>query len=252
MLHLHIPKGVVTGALSVFVLTAVMSAQTAAPLDSTPVTTAPPSSQPVALPPTPSATAAPVAASTNFVPLPEPATSPITSPDLIPPPTQEPAPEPSASVPRSPSRPPKPSPTPAILANAAPNFTGGAEAGRKIQLSTLRGTPVLLVIAISPKNGAFRSQMSQLRGSYEKLAAQGTLCFAAFTSESGRIPSNIPFILVNDPASTAASYDVHGSFAVAIIGRDGNLDCLSTTPLPGQRILDLIQNNASMQNQLRR
>jgi len=61
-----------------------------------------------------------------------------------------------------------------------------------------------------------------------------------------------PFLTVNDPAAVAASYDTGKGFAVAVIGRDGNLDCLSTRPLPGQRILDLVNNNASVQEQMRR
>jgi hypothetical protein len=134
----------------------------------------------------------------------------------------------------------------------APDFTGGSEAGRSIKLSSLRGKPVLLVIAPTPKDRAFRSQMSNLRGSFEHMAAQGFICFAAFTAEGGRVPSNIPFILVNDPASAATNYDVGNGFAVVVIGRDGNLDCLSTKPLPGQRILDLAINNAGMQALLRR
>lgn len=138
------------------------------------------------------------------------------------------------------------------VVNAAPSFAGGASAGRNIALSSLRGKPVILIIAPSPRNRAFRSQMSELRGRYERLAAQGFLGFVAFTSEGGRIRSNIPFIEVNDPASTAAAYDVQKGFAIAVIGRDGNLDCLSTKPLPGQRILDLIMNNASVQEGLRR
>lgn len=138
------------------------------------------------------------------------------------------------------------------VVNAAPSFSGGASAGRNIQLSSLRGKPVILVIAPSPRDRAFREQMSELKGRYERLAAQGLLCFAAFTTEGGRIRSNIPFIEVNDPTSTAAAYDVSKGFAIAVIGRDGNLDCLSTRPLPGQRILDLVMNNASVQEQLRR
>jgi hypothetical protein len=94
--------------------------------------------------------------------------------------------------------------------------------------------------------------MKELKGRYERLASQGMLFFAAFTSEGGRIPSNIPFILVDDPAAVASVYDVTKGFAVIVIGRDGNLDCLSTKTLPGQRILDLSMNNAEVQMQLRR
>jgi hypothetical protein len=136
--------------------------------------------------------------------------------------------------------------------DAAPPFTGGAEAGRTITLSSLRGKPVILLIARSPRDRAFRGQLGELRGCYARLAAQGLLCFAAFTSEGGVIRSNIPFILVNDPAAAASSYDVQKGFAIAVIGRDGNLDCISTKPLPGQRILDLIVNNAGMQSLIRR
>lgn len=136
--------------------------------------------------------------------------------------------------------------------SVAPAFSGGGAEGRTICLSSLKGKPVILLIAPSPKYRAFRKQISELRGLYERLAADGTICFAAFTSEGGVIPSNVPFLTVNNPAAVASSYDVTGQFAVVVIGRDGNLDCLSTKPLPGQRILDLINNNASVQEHLRR
>ena len=138
------------------------------------------------------------------------------------------------------------------VVNAAPAFAGGASAGKNITLASLSGKPVFLVIAPSPRDRAFRRQMKEFRGYYERLAAQGSIAFAAFTVEGGRVPSNIPFILVNDPAATAGAYDVQNGFAIAVIGRDGNLDCLSTKPLPGYRLLDLVMNNASMQQQLRR
>lgn len=139
----------------------------------------------------------------------------------------------------------------APVVNPAPEFVGGADAGRAITLQSLKGKPVILLFAASPRDHAFRAQLNRLKGSYEHLAAQGALFFAACSS-SGRIPSNIPFILVNNPATTAAAYDVGKGFSIAIIGRDGNLDCISPKPLPGQRILDLVMNNASLQEQLRR
>lgn len=140
----------------------------------------------------------------------------------------------------------------AAVANAAPAFIGGASSGRKITLSSLRGKPVLLLLAPSPRDHAFRKQVGELKDRYERLAAQGIVCFAAFTTEDGRIRSNIPFVIVNDPAAAALAYDVRKGFAIAVIGRDGNLDCLSVKPLPGQRVLDLVMNNASVQERLRR
>jgi hypothetical protein len=146
---------------------------------------------------------------------------------------------------------PVPSKTASTVVNAAPAFSGGASVGKKITLASLRGKPVFLVIAPSPRDRAFRKQMKEFRGYYERLASQGSIAFAAFTVEGGRVPSNIPFIIVDDPVATASAYDAQG-FAIAVIGRDGNLDCLSTKPIPGYRLLDLVMNNAEMQQLLRR
>jgi AhpC/TSA family len=137
------------------------------------------------------------------------------------------------------------------VVSAAPVFAGGAAEGHSVTLSSLKGKPVLLVIAPSPRDKAFRKQISELKGRYERLAAHGMICFAAFTSEGGVVPSNIPFLTVNAPGGVASSYGVNDGFAVVVIGCDGNLDCISAKPLPGQRILDLFNNNASVQDQLR-
>jgi len=142
--------------------------------------------------------------------------------------------------------------TGSAVINPAPAFAGGAEVGKTIQLASLRGKPVVLLIAPSPRDASFRRQLAEFKGVYERLAAQGFLFFAAFTSEGGRIPSNIPFILVNKPADVAANYDVTSGFAIAVIGIDGNLDCMSTKALPGQRVIDLADNNAAMQQLMRR
>lgn len=143
-----------------------------------------------------------------------------------------------------------PAATPSLV-NAAPVFSGGAGQGRSVSLSSLKGRPVLLLIAPSPRDRSFRSQLSNLRGVYERLAAKGMLAFAAFTVEGGRISSNIPFLLVDRPSEVAARYDIGEGFAIAVIGVDGNLDCLSSKPLPGQRVLDIFNNNAAVQESLR-
>ena len=133
----------------------------------------------------------------------------------------------------------------------APDFSWKQE-GKEAHLSSLRGKPVLLLIARSPKTGALRTQLRELRGNYEKLAAQGMVACVAWTQKEGRIPSNIPFITLLHGAATAEAYGVQESFAVAVIGADGNLDCLSKRPLPGARIHDLIDASYTTQTLLRR
>lgn len=133
----------------------------------------------------------------------------------------------------------------------APDFSWKQE-GRETHLSSLRGKPVLLILARTPNTRALRSQLRELRGSYEKLAAQGMVACVAWTEKEGRIPSNIPFITALHGAAIAEAYGVQKSFAVAVIGADGNLDCLSMHPLPGARIHDLIDASYTVQTLLRR
>ena len=53
-----------------------------------------------------------------------------------------------------------------------------------------------MLIAPSPRNRAFRSQLGQLRKMFERYAAQKTVFIAAFTQEGGVIRSNIPFMVL--------------------------------------------------------
>ncbi len=134
----------------------------------------------------------------------------------------------------------------------APDVTW-QENGRLTHLASLRGKPVLLLIAPSPQSHAFRSQLSNLKGIYGRLANRELICVAAFYEEDGTIPSNIPFITASAGATTAAAYGIQkNSFAVAVIAADGNLDCLSNKVLPGQRIDDLIDASYTTQVKMRR
>lgn len=141
---------------------------------------------------------------------------------------------------------------PAEVVREAPSFAWTDSTGSAKPLKNLRGQPVVLVIANSPRQGAFRSQVGQLQKIYERFAAEKLLCVAAFSGEQDMIRSNIPFLTVPDGPGTAAAYDVPTGFAIAVIGPDGNLDCFSTRVLPAQRIFDIIQNSYTKQKQLRR
>jgi hypothetical protein len=123
--------------------------------------------------------------------------------------------------------------------------------GKTRDLKSLRGQPVVVLIAPNPRNWTFRAQVGQLQKAYQRFAAAKLVCFAAFTEAPGVIHSNIPFITVADGPRVAFLYDVAKTFAIAIIGPDGNLDCLSTKVMPAQRLLDIMNANFEVQKRMR-
>lgn len=153
---------------------------------------------------------------------------------------------------------PRPSPGPARQAppgsvvRPAPEFAWSSVAGKVRRLRDLRGQPVVLVFATGPAAKDFTQQVKQITRQYRLLAARNTLFFVAFTKETGVITrSDVPFIVLPDPEAIADEYQV-GDFGIAIIGPDGNLDYATDRVIPGQRILDVINNSFQVQVQQRR
>lgn len=140
----------------------------------------------------------------------------------------------------------------AVVVRPAPNLNWIDSAGRQKGLSTLRGQPVVLVIAPNPRSRAFRSQLGQLRKMYERYAAEKVVFIAAFTQEAGRIPSNIPFVFAADGPRVGFDYGGAEGFMIALIGKDGNLDYVTDRVLPAQRVFDVIGNSFVIQRNLRR
>jgi len=140
----------------------------------------------------------------------------------------------------------------AEVVRGAPDFTWLTSGARGQSLKSLRGQPVVLIVAQSPTQRIFRSQVGQLQKVYQLLGNDKAVAVAAFTQQPGLIKSNIPFVLAANPAAVAAAYDVTGPFAIFIIGKDGNIDALSNRVLPGQRILDIINNSFVVQRDNRR
>lgn len=138
-------------------------------------------------------------------------------------------------------------PAHARVVRPAPDFTWIDYNGKAATLNSLRGQAVVLLIAPSPRSWVFRSQVGQLQKAYQRFAAAKLVCFAAFTGEGGTIRSNIPFVTAADGPRVAFLYEVSRGFAIAIIGPDGNLDRLSTSVLPAQRILDTMNANYAVQ-----
>jgi peroxiredoxin len=140
----------------------------------------------------------------------------------------------------------------ANVARWAPDFGWLKSGGARTTLKSLRGQPVVLVVAPSPEHWKFRQQAKELQKTYQLLGNDKAVMVAAFTGEPGVIRSNIPFVLAANPGAIVQSYGVAGDFAVFVIGRDGNLDEISDRVLPGQRVLDIINNSFVPQRDNRR
>ena len=132
----------------------------------------------------------------------------------------------------------------------APSFTFGG-AGKN-SLASLRGQPVVLVIAQSAKTKALRSQLKSLTNTYHDCASRGAVFIAALTDGGGTVPSNIPFALAHNGPAVAAAYGMRGDFLLIVIGRDGNLDLITDRPVPGARVFEVIKNNFDVQEKSRR
>ena len=134
----------------------------------------------------------------------------------------------------------------ADVVRPAPTFVWAA--GKT--LKTWKGQPVVLLIAPSPRSGAFRKQAQRIQAVYQDFAARGTVFVAAFTEPQAAdepIQSNIPFVVAANGAQIAADYCFNGAFAIAVIGKDGNLDLNSAKVVPASRITDMIYNNFEQQ-----
>ena len=136
----------------------------------------------------------------------------------------------------------------ADVVRPAPDFT---LAGGK-SLRTLRGQPVVVVIAPSPESKIFRKQVKRLEADFQGFAARNTVFIAAFTESSEGLHSSIPFSVARDGAKVAAGFGVTAPFSVIVVGKDGNVD-LKTDQLSGSwRVRDAILNNYENQAAERR
>jgi len=141
---------------------------------------------------------------------------------------------------------------PAIVVTPAPSVQWLDAYGKLQSTALLKGQAIVIIIAPSPKSRDFRAQVGQLHKIYERFAAQKVIFIAAFTEEAGRIKSNVPFALATDGPRVGFDYKSDNKFAIAIIGRDGNLDYRTSKVLPAQRIFDVVENSFAAQESIRR
>ncbi len=140
----------------------------------------------------------------------------------------------------------------ADVVRPAPEFTWVDSAGVRQSSKAFLGQPVVILVANSPRQWAFRSQVGQLQRMYERLAAQNIVCVAAFSQAPGVVRSNIPFVIAADGPRLAFDLQATSGFAIAVIGRDGNMDFSGRRVLPDRRIYDIIINSFVPQKAMRR
>lgn len=142
---------------------------------------------------------------------------------------------------------------PSMVVRPTPNVQWLDANGVRQNITAFRGQPVIVIIARSPRDWTFRSQVGQLQQLYQRFANNRLVCIAAFTEEPGLIRSNIPFAVASDGPRVAYDFQTTDSrFAIAFIGRDGNLDYVTDRVVPAQRALDILGNSFVTQSQLRR
>ncbi len=141
--------------------------------------------------------------------------------------------------------------TPQIV-RLAPDFSFPGAGNKARSLRSLRGQPVVLLLAESPRTGAFRKQLERLRNSYSRFASRQTIFVAAFRQGEGPVKSDLPFVVANNGAAVAGAYAAQDDFNIAIIGKDGNVDYQTGKVLPAERIADIIQNSFVVQHEVRK
>jgi peroxiredoxin len=135
----------------------------------------------------------------------------------------------------------------AAVVRLAPDFSFPGVGTKSKTLKSLRGQPVVLLIAQSPKNGDFKAQAKYLRQIYQQFASKQVVFVAAFTDDAGVIKSDIPFAVADNGPAVAGAYGVTDKFNIVIIGKDGNVDYQTHKVLPPERVRDVIQNSYAVQ-----
>jgi peroxiredoxin len=138
------------------------------------------------------------------------------------------------------------------VVRATPDFSFPGAGGKSRTLHSLRGQPVVVIVAESPRTKAFRKQLDRLRNTYSPFASRQTIFVAAFRQGEGPVRSDLPFVVASNGPAVADAYGVREDFNIIIIGKDGNIDYQTSKVLSPERIRDVIQNSFVVQREVRR
>ena len=139
-------------------------------------------------------------------------------------------------------------PVPANLVHPAPDFAWIGAGNKTFSSKNFRGQPVVILVAPSPDAKALRKETARIEDLYLGFSAKKTIFVAAFTVQTGRVESNVPYAVAANGPSVAAAYGAKpGEFSVIVISPDGNVDMVSDQVEGAQRILDVINNTFQTQ-----
>lgn len=144
-------------------------------------------------------------------------------------------------------------PARAEVVRPAPDFLFQSAGGRQSTLKSLRGQPVVVLVAPGPRSGIFRKQVRYLEELYRKFASRNVVFMAVFTQEPGaRADSDIPFLYPTDPLAAASSLGTGSDYMMVVIGRDGNMDMVTRKLHAAAYVESVINNSYVVQNKVRK
>ncbi len=134
----------------------------------------------------------------------------------------------------------------ANVVRLGPNFSWQG-AGKTTSLRSLRGQPVVLLVARSPRVGAFKAQVKKIKELYQEFSSKQVVFVVAFREGDGEVKSDIPFAIATNGERVATEYEVNGDFNIIVIGKDGNVDLQTPKVCPASRVRDVINNSFEAQ-----
>ena len=137
----------------------------------------------------------------------------------------------------------------AEVVRQAPDFAVGPLLNGNASLKSLRGRPIILLMAQSPATSGFRSQVKELALGFDRLATKNVLIFAAFREPGpDLVQTNMPVIVLPHGSDVCRSYNLQGKSGIALIGPDGNLDYQTGKFLTASRVRQVIGNSYELQH----
>lgn len=136
----------------------------------------------------------------------------------------------------------------ADVVRPAPEFGWMGADGKAHTSKSLRGKPVVLLVAPSARSRAFRKQVSRLEELYNLFAAREVIFVAALTGgDQGPVRSDIPFLISASGTQTAQAFGANDKFNLIILGKDGNIDLQTDDVQSAERVRDVITNSFEAQ-----